>query len=112
MAIYANLTVDQGSDFSSTVSVVDSLNQSLDLTGYTFRGQVRKTYTSTTAVDFTLFSNAPITGDISLSLSSSQTADMKAGRYHYDIEIVSSGGTVTRVLEGQLEVTPRATRVA
>ena len=112
MAIYANLTVDQGSDFSTTVSVVDGTNQALDLTGYTFRGQVRKTYTSTTAVDFTLFSNSPISGDISLSLSSSQTANMKAGRYHYDIEIVSAGDTVTRVLEGQLEITPRATRVA
>jgi hypothetical protein len=111
MAIYANLTVDQGSDFTSTVSVVDALNAPLDLTGYTFRGQVRKTYTSSTAVDFTLISNAPSTGDILLSLSSAQTAEMKAGRYHYDVEIVSAGNTVTRVLEGQLEVTPRATRV-
>jgi hypothetical protein len=36
---------------------------------------------------------------------------MKAGRYVYDVEILSSGGTRTRVLEGQLEVTPGVTQI-
>jgi hypothetical protein len=35
---------------------------------------------------------------------------MKAGRYVYDVEISSGGGTVTRVIEGQLEITPSVTR--
>ena len=34
---------------------------------------------------------------------------MKAGRYVYDVEI-NSGGTITRVVEGQVEVTPGVTR--
>jgi hypothetical protein len=37
---------------------------------------------------------------------------MTAGRYVYDVEITSSGGEVTRVLEGQVEVTPEVTRAS
>jgi hypothetical protein len=36
---------------------------------------------------------------------------MKAGRYVYDVEITqTSSGAVTRVLEGQVEVTPGVTQ--
>jgi hypothetical protein len=45
-----------------------------------------------------------------ISLSAVQTSAMRAGRYVYDVEIVDSIGNVTRVVEGQLEVTPRVTR--
>jgi hypothetical protein len=55
-------------------------------------------------------SNAP-QGEISLSLSSTQTGGMKAGRYLYDVEIVNTdSGAVTRVVEGQVEINPRITR--
>ena len=37
MAVYANLTVDQGSFFQSTVSVADIDNNAIDLTNYTYR---------------------------------------------------------------------------
>ena len=34
---------------------------------------------------------------------------MEAGRYVYDVEITSTGGVTTRVLQGQVEVTPGVT---
>ena len=46
-----------------------------------------------------------------ISLTNAQTNAMKAGRYVYDVEITSSGGTKTRVLEGQLEITPGVTTI-
>jgi hypothetical protein len=49
-------------------------------------------------------------GKITLALTSTQTNALVAGRYVYDIEITSSGSAITRVLEGQLEVTPGVTR--
>jgi len=110
MAIYANLTADQGSTFISVVSLVDDTNEPLDLTGYTTSGQVRKTYSSTTSVDFTTTVSTPTSGEIQLQLTDIQTGGMKAGRYVYDVEISSGGGTVTRVIEGQLEITPSVTR--
>ena len=39
-----------------------------------------------------------------------QTNALAAGRYVNDVEMTSSGGGVTRVLEGQVEVTPGVTR--
>ena len=109
MAVYANLTVDQGTDFSSSVDVTDSDGDPVSLVGYSVAGQIRKHYNSSTKVDFVATVSNATAGIISLSLSAATTNAMKAGRYVYDVEIDLSG-TKTRVLEGQLEVTPGVTR--
>jgi hypothetical protein len=104
MATYKNLFIDQGSDFSFSV------DQSIDLTDYTSRGQIRKSYTSTNATDFNIIVDVP-NGKLDVSLTAAQTGALKAGRYVYDIEILTSDSPaiVTRILEGQVEVTPRVT---
>lgn len=109
MAVYANLTVDQGSDFTADINVVDK-SGAVDISAYTYRGQIRKTYTSSSAVDFYASSNNPTNGQLIISLTAAQSGNMKPGRYVYDVEIVDGIGNVTRVIEGQLEVTPRVTR--
>ena len=92
--------------------MTDSSGNTLDLTGYTAKGQVRRSYASTTAVDITCTVRAPATsGILDISLSNAQTNAMKAGRYVYDVEITSSGGIKDRVLEGQLEVMPGVTQI-
>ena len=112
MAIVANLIIDQGSDFSSTITLEDNVGNAIDLTNYTIRGQVRRTYTSSVSYPFTctkLTSQGP--GKIKIQLSPTQTGTMKPGRYVYDVEIVHTTGTpVVRVVEGQVTVTPRVTR--
>tara|TARA_B100000212_G_scaffold280634_1_gene220484 strand:+ start:525 stop:854 length:330 start_codon:yes stop_codon:yes gene_type:complete len=109
MAVYANLTVDQGTDFSSAIDVTDSDGDPVSLVGYTVAGQIRKHYNSSTKVDFVATVSNATAGIVSLSLSAATTNAMKAGRYVYDVEI-DLNGTKTRVLEGQLEVTPGVTR--
>jgi|TARA_R110000764_G_scaffold61494_1_gene131011 hypothetical protein len=111
MAIYSNLTVDQGSSFLAYVDVTDSSGNALDLNGYTVAGQIRKTYSSLTAVSFSASVSNALGGTISLGLSDTVTNAMKPGRYVYDVEILNSNGTRTRVLEGQVEVTPGVTQV-
>ena len=64
---------------------------------------------SSTKVDFVATVSNATAGIVSLSLSAATTNAMKAGRYVYDVEI-DLNGTKTRVLEGQLEVTPGVTR--
>jgi hypothetical protein len=110
MAIISNLTVDQGSTFRATVDITDSDGNPLNLTGYTSAGQIRKSYYSLTAIDFTTNIINETSGVIEISLTSEQTDAMRSGRYVYDIEITSAGGEITRVLEGQVEVTPGVTR--
>jgi hypothetical protein len=111
MAVYSNIVVDQGADYSASIDVTDSDGDNIDLSGYTAAGQIRKTYSSSTAVDFTVAVASPASaGILNISLSNTQTNAMKAGRYVYDIEITNSGGVKTRVLEGQVEITPGVTQ--
>jgi hypothetical protein len=110
MAIISNLTVDQGSTFSASIDITDTEDNILVLTGYTVAAQIRKTYGSSTAVNFTgSVSNATL-GEVTISLTPTQTNALVSGRYVYDVEITSAGGTVTRVIEGQVEVTPGVTQ--
>ena len=110
MAVYSNIVIDQGADYSASIDVTDSDGDTIDLSGYTAVGQIRKTYSSSTAVDFTVSIASPASaGILNIGLSNTQTNAMKAGRYVYDIEITNSGGVKTRVLEGQVEITPGVT---
>tara|TARA_E500000318_G_scaffold105256_1_gene111985 strand:+ start:45 stop:380 length:336 start_codon:yes stop_codon:yes gene_type:complete len=111
MAVYSNLTVDQGTDFTASVDVTDTDGDALNLTGFTVAGQVRRSYYSSTAITLTCAVSNATSGIITVSLSATQSDAMKPGRYVYDVEITNSGGTKTRVLEGQLEIMPGVTKV-
>jgi len=109
MAIKANLVVDQGTDFSAAVDVVDGDGNTFDLTGYSVNAQMRKNYASSSATDFGTETN-DTGGQITLTLSNAQTEALSPGRYLYDVEIKSSANSITRVVEGIVTVTPGITR--
>lgn len=107
MALKANIVIDQGSTFASTVEILDENDEAIDVTDYQARGQIRKHYSSTNAVSFsTSLSN----GSLVISLTANQTANMVAGRYVYDIELIDPANTVVRILEGIVTLTPEVTR--
>ena len=111
MAAIANLTIDQGATFSSDVTVKDANGNAFDLTGYTAEAKMAKGYSSTrTRTTMTSTINAdPTTGIVTLSLTATETAALDApARYVYDLEI-TSGATVTRVIEGIINVRPNVT---
>lgn len=110
MAIVSNLTVDQGTTFSANVDVSDESGNAQNLTGYSVAGQIRKSYDSSGYTAFTAAITNAAQGTINISLAPTVTNGLTAGRYVYDVEITSGGGVVTRVLEGQVEVTPGVTR--
>ena len=76
--------------------------------------QLRTSYAAASATLELTTANGRITltnaGVITLSLTATETAALTAGRYVYDLEMVSSGGQVTRLLEGICTVTPEVTR--
>ena len=110
MAIIANLYIDQGTDFSVTVDVTDSAGDVLNLSGYTADAQIRKLIVHQLSVRHLLLVFQKFAGQVTLTLTDTQTTALSAGRYVYDLNIESSGGSVTRVIEGQAIVTPGVTR--
>jgi len=109
MAIKANLQIDQGSTFQTTINVTDDNDDIVDLTGYTGVAQMRKHYTSTTSYSFTV-SISPTIGTVTLAMTANATANVVAGRYVYDCELTDTNGAVTRLIEGIATVTPQVTR--
>lgn len=107
MALKANLVIDQGTTFASSIEVLDENDNAIELQNYVARGQMRKTYTSNNAVDFTTTTS---TGILVISLTAGQTANITAGRYVYDVELVDSQNTVVRILEGIVTITPEVTK--
>jgi hypothetical protein len=86
----------------------------VNLTGYSARMQARESHEATTTV-ISLASGSGITlggalGTIALAMSAAATALLTAGKYVYDLELVSAGGEVTRLVEGTLIVTAEVTR--
>lgn len=110
MAIKANLVIDQGTTFSAVIDVADANGANFDLTGYVVAAQMRKNYTSTAATTF-IATHSGALGQITLALTAATTADVEPGRYLYDVEITSPGGSITRVVEGIVTVTPGITRI-
>ena len=111
MATISNLFIDQDADFTTTVTVNDSTGTALDLTNYTALAMIRKSYQSSTATTFTsAFVSPRTTGQITISLTDTQTAALEQGRYVYDLVITDASGSKTRVVEGIATVTPSVSR--
>jgi len=109
MATKANLVIDQGSTFTTDLTMTDDSGNVIDLAGYVANSQMRKWYTSSNATATFTTSINTTTGVITLSLTANQTSSLTSGRYVYDVEI-SDGSVVSRIVEGIVTVTPQVTR--
>ena len=105
-----NIQVDQGTDYSETIIAKNPDGTVLDVTGFSAAGQIRKSYTSSTATNFTVTFGTRTAGEVIIGLARAQTSSLEAGRYVYDVEITSSTNSRTRLAEGQVTVTQEVTR--
>lgn len=109
MAIKANLIVDQGADYSTSISVTDDNGEAIDLTGYTGAAQMRRHYTSVSYYSF----DVQITGnqgEVVLSLTANTSNTIPSGRYVYDCELTDGSGKRSRLVEGIVTINPQVTR--
>lgn len=108
---YVELTLDQGTTFETSVALTNDDQTAINITGYQFASQIRKSYYSTNAVaSLTVTVVDAANGNVKLSMTSANTANVKAGRYLYDLLMTDTGGVKTRVIEGVITVTPQVTR--
>ncbi len=111
MAAYLELTIEQGANLTSIVTVNDVEGDAVNLTNYTASSQLRKSYYSSSANTLTATVTGNANGQITLSMTAANTAVLTPGRYVYDLVITNTvDNSKTRVIEGTAIILPSVTR--
>jgi len=110
VAAYSELNIEQYASFSVIINVDDVGGDAIDLDGYTASSQIRKSYYSSSANTLTATITGTSNGEITLSMTAENTANLTPGRYLYDLVITAPDTTRTRVVEGIVNVLPGITR--
>lgn len=115
MAQYEDITIDQGADFAFELHLVNKDGNPKDLTDHIVSGVMKRTYAASESVPFSTVISSPLTnGIVTLSLSNTQTDDLKPGKYVFDVELSyddsDSNTIIERILEGKASVTPSVTK--
>lgn len=113
MAGKYNIVAEQGATFTLDFTVSTD-GTAWNLSTYSATMQVRKSTSASTALldlseadgDIVLTSS----GGVTVTVDAATMADVPSGRWVYDIELVSAGNEVTRILEGRFIVTPEVTQ--
>lgn len=108
------MVCDQGATFSRLLTIRNGENDLLDLTGYTARMQVRPEVDSDEILVELTTENGRISlggayGTVLLHLPPEVTATISTDGF-YDLEIITSGGAVYRLLRGKFALDPEVTR--
>jgi hypothetical protein len=109
LATYSELNLEQGATVTVDVTLVDGSSQRVNLTNYTANSQIRKSYESITAYNFVVEITDSANGELTLTMSAANTANIRAGRYVYDL-IIQDANIKTRAIEGIVTVMPSVTR--
>lgn len=108
---YAELTVDQGTTFETSIDLVGDDGAAINIAGYVFQGQIRKSYySSNVTANLTITTLSNTSGNVLVTIDAATTANIKAGRYLYDVKMTDTENIVTRIVEGVLTVTPQVSR--
>jgi hypothetical protein len=111
MAQFIELDLDQGTDFSYDLDLTTDDGTPINVTNYTFSSSIKKSYYSTAnTATFTITVVNAANGNLRFSIASTITANIKAGRYLFDVKQIDSGNTTSRILEGVIRVNPQITK--
>jgi hypothetical protein len=104
-----NLTITRG-DTESLVINMDDGTGAINITGRTYRSQIRQTKDSTIiAASFTCVITNAAAGQVTCTLSAASTALLSPGIYYWDFE-ETNGGAVSTILAGSVNVLADVTR--
>ena len=116
-----NLLCDQGATFRKTLTMFASDGTTaIDLSGFTARMKIKEEIGGTLIKSLTSASGGGLTiggssgnlasGEIDILISASDTTSFSAPTTAvYDIETVTSGGIVDRILQGKFIINPEVT---
>jgi len=103
----ANLTIYGGSSLSADFNIVDTGSTAYDLSGFTGSSQMAKSVavgaTLGAKASFTVGFTSAADGKIRVSYGATQTGELSAGRYMYNV-LISTGTTVYNLINGNIMV--------
>jgi len=97
-----NFTIHKGTYFEETFSLIAEDGQGLNLTGSTATAKLKKHPTA--GIAFTFSTTTTIADStVKISMTSDVTSTLPSGRCYYDL-IITSAGTISKVLQGNVIV--------
>lgn len=106
MSGYYNLNINQGESYALTIIAKDSDGVPQNLSGYTGFAGIKSNYCSTGYLaNFDVSISLPTSGQVSMSMTAADTANLPATIALYDLEI-ASGSIVTKLLKGNVFIYP------
>lgn len=111
-----DITIEAGATFQLRVTWKDPNGSPIDLTGYSARMKVKASYGGATLFTLTSPSGGLVlggaAGTVDATISATDTAsgisDSESTAV-YDLEVVSGGGVVTRLVQGKAFLKPEVT---
>lgn len=111
MAQYIELDLDQGTDFNIDLDLTNDDGTTINVTNYTFSSSIRKSYYSLNpTANLTVTIQNAANGNVTLSMNSAVSANIRPGRYLFDVKQVNAQNTISRVIEGIITVNPQVTK--
>lgn len=109
---YQDQFIEQATTFTTVLTLTDNNGSPYDLTGFSVKSEAKKSYYSANAtLKFTATVTDAANGKIQLFANNAITANVPAGKLVYDVIIKeNASNNVTRVLEGQIIVSPAVSK--
>lgn len=106
-----DFSVDAGSTWMISMNWNNNDGTPIDLNGYIGRMYLKRNYNTPSAFEITT-DNTRMTlgnGTIAWTVTDEDTSTL-SGQYIYDIELESFLGTVTRLFQGSIKISPEVTK--
>jgi hypothetical protein len=112
---FHHFIIEQGATFKHVLTLKDSSDTVINLTGFSAEMDLRKNQDDTSEVITLTVANGRATmggaaGTITLEISASDTASLTVGDGVYDIKLTDSNNKVDRILEGTYSIRGNVSR--
>ena len=105
-----DLTLTRGDTETLVVTITTDGSTAVDITGRTYKAQIRSTQDSTTIkASFTCTVTSAGSGQVTCVLSATSSAALSAGLYFWDLE-ENASGVISTILSGNVTVLADVTR--
>ena len=97
-----DMTIQRRSDHSVSVTLKDSSDAAINLTGYTLASQIWDKDRTTKAADASISVTSASGGAFTWTLTDTQTTTLTADEYQYDVRLTNPAGLHEYYLEGTI----------